>query len=202
MKIGKKVIFSDETQVVIGKNRKIYIWRKDEEKYLPQCVGQYGDFERKNSIAVMFWGSVCYSGVGNLLSVDGYMNTNKYINILDECLWPVVARHFGNDPWIFQEDNAPCHVSRAANQWKEANEIPVLEWPPQSPDLNIIENIWKKLKQLVEKRLEEIDSKDSLIRVVMEEWTGIGVDYIQSLYHTLPQRISAVRKAKGYISKY
>ena len=54
----------------------------------------------------------------------------------------------------------------------------------------------------MEKRLEEIDSKDSLIRVVMEEWTGISVDYIQSLYHTLPQRISAVRKAKGYISKY
>ena len=75
------------------------------------------------------------------LSVDGYMNTNKCINILDECLCPVVARHFGNNPWIFQEDNAPCHVTRAANQWKETNEIPVLEWPQQSPDLNIIENI-------------------------------------------------------------
>ena len=60
----------------------------------------------------------------------------------------------------------------------------------------------EKLKQLVEKRLEEIDSEDSLIRVVMKEWTGISVDYIQSLYHTLPQRISAVRKAKEYISKY
>ena len=62
----KKVILSDETQVVIGKNRKIYIWRKDEEKYLPKCVGQYGDFERKNSIGVMFWGCVYYSGVGTL----------------------------------------------------------------------------------------------------------------------------------------
>ena len=113
-----------------------------------------------------------------------------------------MARLFGNNPWIFKENNAPCHVSRAANQWKEANEIPVLEWPSQSLDLNIIENIWKKLKQLVEKCLEDIDSKDSLIRVVMEEWTGISVDYIQSLYYTLPQRISALRKAKGYISKF
>ena len=33
MKLGKKNIFSDETQIVIGKNRKIYIWRKDAEKY-------------------------------------------------------------------------------------------------------------------------------------------------------------------------
>ena len=36
----------------------------------------------------------------------------------------------------------------------------------------------KKLKQLVEKRLEEIDSKGSFIRVAMEEWAGISVDYI------------------------
>ena len=43
----KKVIFSDETQVVVGQNKKLFQWRKDEEKYLPQCVGQYGDFERK-----------------------------------------------------------------------------------------------------------------------------------------------------------
>ena len=194
----KKVIFSDETQVVVGQNKKLFIWRKDEEKYLPQCVGQYGDFERKNSISVMFWGCVCYSGVGTLLPVDGYMNTNKYINILDTCLWPVVARHFGNEPCIFQEDNAPCH----ANQWKENNEISYLSWPPQSPDLNIIENVWKKLKQLTEKRLEEIKCKADLIRVVREEWAGLTSDYIQSLYHTLPQRISAVRKAKRYISKY
>ena len=43
----EKVIFSEETQIVIGNNKKIYIWRKDEEKYLIQCVGQCGDFERK-----------------------------------------------------------------------------------------------------------------------------------------------------------
>ena len=43
----EKVIFSVETQIVIGNNKKIYIWRKDEEKYLTQCVGQCGDFERK-----------------------------------------------------------------------------------------------------------------------------------------------------------
>jgi hypothetical protein len=38
-----KIIFSDETQVVIGKNKKIYVWRCSHETVMPQCVGQYGD---------------------------------------------------------------------------------------------------------------------------------------------------------------
>jgi hypothetical protein len=37
-------------------------------------------------------------------------------------------------------------VSRRTNQWKTENDIPTLEWPPQSPDLNIIENVWIVIK--------------------------------------------------------
>jgi hypothetical protein len=69
------------------------------------------------------------------------LSTDKYISVLDDNFWPVVVRHFSDRPWIFQEDNAPCHVSLRANQWKEENGICTLLWPPQSPDLNIIKNV-------------------------------------------------------------
>ena len=56
-------------------------------------------------------------------------------------LWPVIARHFSNRLWIFQEDNATSHVSVRANLWKEENFINTLPWPAQSLDLNIIESV-------------------------------------------------------------
>ena len=142
----------------------------------------------------MFWGCLCYNGKGTLVTVDGTMDSNKYINTPDTHLWPVVAKHFGNQQWIFMEDNAPCHVSRASNNWKTQNNIETLEWPPQSPDL--------KLKLDLEKRLHEIKTQTDLVRVVNEIWSSLSPDYIQGLYQTLPTRISAVMMAKGYINKF
>jgi len=55
----------------------------------------------------MFWGCVTYSGVGTLVPITENMISEKYINTLDEFLWPVVAKQFGNSPFIFQDDNAP-----------------------------------------------------------------------------------------------
>ena len=69
------------------------------------------DFETTCHASVMFWECITYYGVGNLVAIDGSMNTDKYISVLDDNLWPVVVKHFFDRPWIFQEDNAPCHVS-------------------------------------------------------------------------------------------
>ena len=104
----KNVIFSDETQVVISKENRLYVWRTADEAYRPACVGEHG---RNVRISAMFWVCVTYSGVGTLVPITGNMNSEKYINTLDEFLWPVVTKQFGNSPFIFQEDNAPCHAS-------------------------------------------------------------------------------------------
>ena len=79
------------------------------------------DFETTCHASVMFRGCITYYGVGNLVANDGSMNTDKYISVLDDNLWPVVVRHFSDRPLIFQEDNTSCRVSLRANQWKEEN---------------------------------------------------------------------------------
>jgi hypothetical protein len=74
----------------------------------------------------MFWGCISYYGVGTLTPVERNMNTKPYISVLDDNLSPVIARHFSNRLWIFQEDNAPSKVSVRAKQWKEENDINTL----------------------------------------------------------------------------
>ena len=37
----KKVIFSDEMKIEIGNNRKVYVWRKVDERLRPECNGLY-----------------------------------------------------------------------------------------------------------------------------------------------------------------
>ena len=56
----KNVVFSDETMVVIGNDRKIHIWRRSDENHAPYLICS----EDRNRIAVMFWGFVSSRGVG------------------------------------------------------------------------------------------------------------------------------------------
>ncbi len=46
-----------------------------------------------------------------------------------------------NMPFIFQDDNAPCHRARTVNAWIDRNDIQRKTWPGQSPDTNRIEEM-------------------------------------------------------------
>ena len=72
--------------------------------------------------------------------------------------------------------------------------------PAQSPDLNIIENVWKTIKIRVQRRISEIENANDLKRVVQEIWTALPQHYIQSLYASIPKRIRSVIRARGQIT--
>jgi hypothetical protein len=60
----------------------------------------------------MVWGCLTYHGVDTSAKINGNMNSVTYIETLNNNLWQVVAKHFGNTPHLFQDDNAPCPRSR------------------------------------------------------------------------------------------
>ncbi|GBO35721.1 hypothetical protein AVEN_152046-1 [Araneus ventricosus] len=51
-------------------------------------------------------------------------------------------------------DNATLHASRVATKWlqEHSSDFRHFHWPPKSPDMNIIEDIWDDLLHVVEKR--------------------------------------------------
>ncbi|GFT58651.1 transposable element Tcb1 transposase [Trichonephila clavipes] len=87
----------------------------------------------------MVWGCMSSHGVGRLHIVSGTVKAMDYIEILQNKLLPTARDLLGNQSWIFQDDNAPCHRAKVVQKWLEDHTVNRMNWPGQSPDLNPIE---------------------------------------------------------------
>ena len=113
------------------------------------------------------------AGVGTLISVDGNIDSQQYTQILDANLWPVVAKHFVQKSFIFQDDNAPVHSSKFTRDWKINYDIPGITWLAQFSDLNIIENVWRTIKLKLQSETEVIKTRAQLIDAVCRIWKSL-----------------------------
>ena len=150
----------------------------------------------------MIWGCMSASGVGEVFLCEGRMNSKLYIDMLEEVLEPSILKLVETDQedYIFQQDNAPCHKSREAMKWFEENDVELLSWPPQSPDLSPIENLWHILKRRIAKH--KCNSKNMLKQKILEEWNAITPDVCKKLVHSMPHRIKLLIKSGGGSIKY
>ena len=79
----RNYIFTDESQVVVNKQGKVKIWRTKDEKGRPHLVVP----EDQRQVQLMIWGCITKSGVGTLGRISGYINSAKYVQIIDEKIW-------------------------------------------------------------------------------------------------------------------
>ena len=70
----------------------------------------------KHPVNLMFWGSFSHNNVGPLIRIDGYMNSSKYIEVLEDKV-KIIFHKENSILKIFQDDNAPCHSSKSVNGW-------------------------------------------------------------------------------------
>ena len=128
------------------------------------------------------------------------MNASHYCRILNANLTAsATALDLGPD-FVFQQDNDPKHTAIITKKFFAENNITVLDWPSQSPDLNPIEHLWAILeKQLGERRFK---TKDQLKEALRMAWSNIEVQQLRSLVESMPRRLAAIIKARGGPTKY
>lgn len=75
-----------------------------------------------------------------------------------------------------------------------------MDWPPQSPDLNIIEPMWDHLKEEVSRMART--SKDSLWTSLQKAWSCINKNVLRKYLKSMPKRCQAVIDANGGPTRY
>jgi hypothetical protein len=159
----------------------------------------------------MVWAGIWRDGRTELVIMErdetsprrGY-TAKSYRKALEEALLPIY-----NGTHQFQQDNARIHVYGGTPEWLQLHGIEFIDWPPHSPDLNPIEHVWRALKaKLIEKHPETRDLQDNkvdrakLVEWLQEAWRAIDQVLIRKLIDSIPRRILAVIRAKGYYTKY
>ena len=156
------VIFTDESSIFMENHGKLTFRRSWEP---PKLKGR-----PKHPYKVHVWGGISKRGATSLAIFTGLMDAEFYVNgILKTHLKPFIEQVFP-DGHRFQQDNDPKHTSKRAREYYTSSGVNWWPTPPESPDLNPIENVWHELKHHLRK-VYKPTTKQQLLDGIQEFWS-------------------------------
>lgn len=196
-----KVIFTDEKTIMSHSNGRVFVKRPRGTALQPQ----YLDLQtRTNSFSINMWG--CMIGIDNSFQihlVDKKFKSTGYLELLKNKIFPMFATEFGNS-FVFQQDNASIHTTDLVLEFFIQEDTDTLFWPPNSPDLSPIENLWAILQKRVNKRLkiQSVKNSEELFALADEEVKKIPTEMIQKLYQSMITRLKMLKENNYKQIKY
>ena len=212
-----KIVWSDESIIQKDSARQqVWVFRHQtkEEKYAPKNVRGKS---KEGDIYQMVWGCFVGNKLGPIVSIDGSITGDKYVSLLEENLLPYLdaLAADGITGITFQQDNARPHVCKKAQAFfktvmAEHGFTVMDDWPPYSPDMNLLENLWAHLKLELYRRYPDTatlkGSPDYIRRKISERvhevWWSIGEEVLNHLIDSMPHRVTALIKARGWYTPY
>jgi len=106
----------------------------------------------------------------------------------------------GHSSWTLQQDNDPTHRLaeshlRAWNSKHAASVKLMKNWPPNSPDLNPIENVWGWMEAKINK--EGCSSWAEFKAAVRKACSQVPLTMVANLYKSMPKRMKLVLENEG-----
>lgn len=207
-------LFSDECTIQNSpSNPRQWVFRYAFERFRQDFVNPAS--HGKPPISIMVWGMVWQrdgeGGMSKLVfcrgdpdSPRGGITSRSYCNVLEEGLLP-----YYESGDMFMQDNARVHVQGCTPAWLEKHGIWTIDWPPHSPDLNPIEHVWNALKRKIceiEPLFHELKNNIShrawAEEIIERAWAEINLNLVHRLLESIPRRLAAVKKAKGWYTHY
>ena len=179
-----QTVFSDESYFQLFKNP---VRRRSEtlQKKLKRIP--------KNKQNVMVWGAIRAKDKISCHTFRSNMDALFYIKTLQIHLLPAARQQYA-EQWRFQQDNDPKHRSKVAKEFLDREVPKTIDWPPNSPNLNPIENMWSILKRRVEKQKPSgIDE----LETTHEEWQKVDICIVNNLTGSMKTRCLTIIDSGG-----
>jgi len=188
-----QTIFSDEKRFSFDgpDNWMSYVDRKCKmERERRQCKGG----------GVMVWLMVMPNGLLSHKIIQGKFGSKEYLDLLKTSVVPISKLNYGSH-YFFQEDNCSVHKARVVQNFMKESQIKILDWPAKSPDLNIVEDIWKLLSTEIYDgpQFRNISDLKAKINDTITDFNSAKREMLQALYATIRPRLCKVLVGKGNI---
>lgn len=207
----RRHIFSDEhvESAMDFSDRTFYAMR-------PEHVPPRHRTKAWNAPSVMVWGAIGYNFKSTLIlfpKLDKSEDEGKkawrlngeryrrqvlpsFIRDLNAFRDPVSKKAVPRGHWIFMQDGAKAHTAKDTLKMLADKGVNTLSnWPPHSPDLNPIENLWHTLKQRVARRTPTTQAQ--LNAAVRAEWKALTLEEINAFVDGFWGKVQRCRQQEG-----
>ena len=185
-------IYTDEATVQIETHRRTCCYKRG-------CKPCYKP-RPKHPVKVHVRAGISHRGRAGLCIFEGKMNAPLFLSVLRSNLLPFLKQIYP-DGHRYIQDNDPKHCSKLARKFYEEEGINWWPTPPESPDMNPIDNMWHELKEYIRKEVKPT-SKDALIAGIKAFWETVMVEkcrkYIGHLRKVIPAVVESEGTATGY----
>lgn len=161
------IVFSDEKTFCSDLDQKHLVYRPCNSRYEPEYVTEQ---RLSGRISATYWGAITLNGpISDLVKIDGRFNSEKYIDILSRYVLPFIQET--DQDQAFMQDNSPIHTSNIVMEYFSEHPIQLIDWPPYSPDLNPIENVWSIITR--DWPTMENRSENALVALIQARWNDL-----------------------------